>query len=165
MDNFWEWIKSCCTMDALIFYCVCMSTFNIVVKFLLYWQKDDIRQKIFNANSRAEVISEIKTDFDELLTDDYTYKVTTEDEDDGDDESLEQRVQLTKRILELRCDRNIDQDNDSELLLNMAIFSYVKDDMLTAKCYFTRLMKKCTNFLEEPKHRWAFVHCLLSVEN
>ena len=166
MDNFWEWIKSCCTMDALIFYCVCMSTFNIVVKFLLYWQKDDIRQKIFNANSRAEVISEIKTDFDELLTDDYTYKVTTEDEDDGDDESLEQRVQLTKRILELRCDRNIDQDNDSELLLNMAIFSYVKEDFIAAKFYFRRLIvcPTLTSLLEDPKHRWAFAHCLLNTD-
>lgn len=167
IDNFlewtWEWVQSWFTWDVLVFYCVCSSSANILVKFLLFLQKDNLQRKL----KKAEVISEIRTDFDELLTDDhdFTYNVTTEDEEENEEGNLEQRVQLTKRILELKSDRNIDQDNDSELLLNMAIFSYVKDDMLTAKCYFTRLMKKCTNFLEEPKHRWAFVHCLLSVEN
>ena len=118
MEYMWEWVKSYATMDTLIFYCVFSSFINILIKFLLFLQKDNLQRKF----KKAEKMEEIKNEFDELLTDDFQYSVTKPEENETEEENLDQN-KINSKIMELRSNRDIDHDNDSELLLNMGNFS------------------------------------------
>ena len=121
MEYMWEWVKSYATMDTLIFYCVFSSFINILIKFLLFVQKDNLQRKF----KKAEKMEEIKNEFDELLTDDFQYSVTKPEENETEEENLDQN-KINSKIMELRSNRDIDHDNDSELLLNMGNFSILK---------------------------------------
>ena len=118
MEYMWEWVKSYATMDTLIFYCVFSSFINILIKFLLFLQKENLQRKF----KKAEKMEEIKNEFDELLTDDFQYSVTKPEENETEEENLDQN-KINSKIMELRSNRDIDHDNDSELLLNMGNFS------------------------------------------
>ena len=118
MEYMWEWVKSYATMDTLIFYCVFSSGINILIKFLLFLQKENLQRKF----KKAEKMEEIKNEFDELLTDDFQYSVTKPQENETEEEKLD-HTKINSKIMELRSNSDIDHDNDSELLLNMGNFS------------------------------------------
>lgn len=124
MENMWEWVKSYATMDTLIFYCVFSSFINILIKFLLFLQKENLQRKF----KKAEKMEEIKNEFDELLTDDFQYSVTKPEENETEEEKLDHN-KINSKILELRSNSDIDHDNDSELLLNMGNFSIFSNNL------------------------------------
>ena len=150
MEYTWEWVKSYATMDTLIFYCVFSSGINILIKFLLFLQKENLQRKF----KKAEKMEEIKNEFDELLTDDFQYSVTKPQENDTEEEKLDHN-KINSKIMELRSNRDIDHDNDSELLLNMGNFSILfKILTLFTMVYFhfqhCSIMSKTTWWLQKP---------------